>query len=165
MKTTVARGVAMRPTTGRLVGVAVLTFAVSLVGAVLALVFQWPTQFDGSGQPTITAREFILQGTATSIPVIPWLALGVFALLARSRRWWGTAAVVGLCLLAVIMSIGAMGEAFAEETPHVPRAVLVTSGAVYGLLAALLLLAGIADLVERMRGRQPEGGRPMIRGR
>ena len=76
----------MRPTTRRLVGVALLLFAVSLVGAVLALIFEWPTQFDGSGRPTITVREFILQGTATSIPVMPWLLLGVFAVLVRSRR-------------------------------------------------------------------------------
>ena len=145
----------MRPTTRRLVRVAWLTFAVSLVGAVLALVFEWPTQFDGSGRPNITAREFVLQGTATSIPVVPWLALGVFAFLARSRRWWGTAAVVGLCLLAVLFFIGSMGEAFAGDTPHVPRAVLIAAGVAGGLLAVLLLLAGVTDLIDRMRtGRQ-----------
>ena len=144
----------MRPTTRRLVWVAAFIFVVSLVGAVLALIFEWPTQFDGSGRPNITLREFILQGTATSIPVMPWLAPGIFALLARSRRWWGTLAVVGLCLLAVLFFIGGIGEVFAAETPHVPRAVLVTSGVVYVLLAVLLLLAGVAELIDRIRARR-----------
>ncbi len=146
----------MRPTTRRLVGVAAFIFTVSLVGAALALIFEWPTQFDGSGRATITVREFVLQGTATSIPVVPWLLLGLFAVLARSRRWWGTLAVVDLCLLAVLSFIGSMGEAFAEDTPHVPRAVLTTTGVLGGLLAVLLLLAGMADLVDRRRvKRQP----------
>ena len=145
----------MRPTTRRLVGVALLLFAVSLVGAVLALIFQWPTQFDGSGRPTITLREFILQGTATSIPVIPWLALDGCAVLARSRRWWGTIAVVALCLLAVPFVIASLGEAFAPDTPHVPRAVLVTSGVVGGLLSVLLLALDISDLLDRIRTRRP----------
>ena len=144
----------MRPTTRRLVSVATLIFVASAVGAVLALVFGWPTQFDGSGNPEITASEFVTGGTATSIPVVPWAALALFALLARSRRWWGTAAAVGLCLLAVLFFIGGMGEAFAPPTPYVPRAVLIGSGSVYGLLAVVLLLCGIADLVGRARARR-----------
>lgn len=87
----------------------VIYFA-SLVGAVLAVGFAWPTQFGGSGEPNISTGEFISKGTATSIPIVPWLALGGFALLVRSPRWWGTLAAVGLCLLAVVFFIGSMGE-------------------------------------------------------
>jgi len=144
----------MRPATRRLVLVSGLIFLVSAVGAILALIFQWPTQFDGSGESTITAREFILRGTATSIPVVPWIALGVFAFLARSRRWWGTLAVVGLCVLAVLFCVGGMGEAFAPATPHAPRSVLVASGVVAGLLAVALLLSGLAELVDQLRARR-----------
>ncbi|MGH3089128.1 MAG: hypothetical protein ACRDSJ_17665 [Rubrobacteraceae bacterium] len=143
----------MRPSTKRLVSVAALTFAVSLVGAVLALVFQWPTQLDGSGRPNVTAGEFVTGGTAISIPVFPWIALGVFALLARSRRWWGTVAVVGLCLLGPLFVVGGLGEAFAPATPHVPRAVLVVSGVVYIFLGLSLLLCGVLDLIDRARTR------------
>lgn len=139
-----------RPATKRLISVAALTFAVSLVGAVLAIVFQWPTQFDGSGSPNVTAGEFVTGGTATSIPLVPWIALGVFALLARSRRWWGTIAVVGLCLLGPLFVIGGMGEAFAPATPHVPRAILVVSGLVYGFLGLSLLISGVLDLADRV---------------
>ncbi len=77
----------MRPTTRRVVSVAILINVVSLVGLVLALIFQWPTQFDGSGNPNVTAGEVVTGGTATSIPLVPWIALIVFTLLARSRRW------------------------------------------------------------------------------
>lgn len=155
----------MRPSTKCLVSVAALTFAVSLVGAVLALIFQWPTQLDGSGSPNVTAGEFITGGTATSIPLFPWIALGVFALLARSRRWWGTLAVVGLCLLGPLFVIGGMGEAFAPPTPYVPRLALVVSGLVYGFLGLSLLLAGILDLVDRARARRTSKNQSMYERR
>jgi uncharacterized membrane protein HdeD (DUF308 family) len=38
--------------------------------------------------------------------------------------------------------------------PFVPRAVLVAAGVVYGLLGLALLLAGIADLIDRVRARR-----------
>ena len=79
----------MRPTTRRLFSVAALIFISSVVGLVLALVFQWPTQLGGgSGVPNITAGELVANGTVTSLPLYPWIALTVFALLARSRRCW-----------------------------------------------------------------------------
>jgi hypothetical protein len=132
--------------------IAALVFVVSTVGLVLALVFQWPTQFDGSGSPNVTAGEVVTGGTATSIPLGPWVALAVFAFLARSRRWWGTLVVVMLCLLGVFV-IGGLGEAFAPSTAYVPRAVLVGAGVVYGVLGLSLVLSGTAELIDRARAR------------
>ncbi len=143
----------MRPTRRRLVLIAALIFVVSTVGLVLAIIFQWPTQFDGSGNPNVTAGEVVTGGTATSIPLGPWVALAVFAFFARSRRWWGTLGVVALCLLGAIFIIGAFGEAFAPSTPYVPRSVLVGAGVVYGALGLSLVLSGIAELVDRARAR------------
>ena len=77
----------MRPTGQRLFSVAVLICAVSVLDLILAVVFQWPTQFDGSGNPNVTAGEVVTGGTVTSLPLFPWIALAVFALLVRSRRW------------------------------------------------------------------------------
>ena len=95
----------MRPTTRRLFLVAVLIFVVSVVGLILALIFQWPAQLGGgSGRPNITAGELVANGTVASLPLFPWIALTVFALLARSRRWWGTIAVVVLYLLGRSLS-------------------------------------------------------------
>ena len=125
-------------------------------GVFLALVFEWPTQFDGSGAATVTMDELVTKGTATSIPFAPWVALGVFTTLARSRRWWGTVAVVLLCLLGPLFVIGGMGEAFAPANLYVSRAVLVTSGVVAAGLGLTLLASGVADLVDRRRtSRQP----------
>lgn len=143
-------------TTRRVVAVGTATFVISLLGLVLALVFEWPTQFDGSGAATVTMDELVTKGTATSIPFAPWIALGVFTTLARSRRWWGTVAVVLLCLLGPLFVIGGMGEAFAPANPYVSRAVLVTSGVVAAGLGLTLLASGVADLVDRRRtSRQP----------
>ena len=143
-------------TTRRVVAAGTATFVISLLGLVLALAFEWPTQFDGSGAATVTMDELVTKGTATSIPVAPWIALGIFTMLARSRRWWGTVAVVLLCLLGPLFVIGGMGEAFAPANPYVSRAVLVTSGVVATGLGLTLLASGVADLVDRRRtSRQP----------
>ncbi len=79
------------------------------------------------------------------------IALAVFALLGRIRRWWGTLAVVKLCLPTTSFVIGARGEVFVPATPHVSHVLLVASGAMYDLLALSLLLSGIAELVDRVR--------------
>jgi hypothetical protein len=141
----------MRPTTRRLVSVAGLIFVVSVIGLVLAVLFQWPTQFDGSDNPNVTAGEVVTGGTVTYLPLLPWIALAVFAFLARSRRWWGTLAVVVLSLLGVLFIIGGLGEAFAPPTPYVPRVVLIAAGVVYGGLGLALVLSGIAELMDRVR--------------
>jgi hypothetical protein len=142
----------MKPTTRRLVSVAGLIFIASVVGLVLALIFQWPAQLGGgSGNPNITPGELVANGTVTSLPLGPWIALTLFALLARSRRWWGTIAVVVLCLLGALFIFGGLGEAFAPPTPYVPRVVLIAAGVVYGGLGLALLLSGIAELIDRVR--------------
>ena len=80
----------------------------------------------------------------------------MFALLARSRRWWGTIAVVLLCLLGALFIFGGLGEAFAPSTPYVLRAVLITAGVVYAGLGLALVVSGITDLIDRVRTkRQP----------
>jgi peptidoglycan/LPS O-acetylase OafA/YrhL len=146
----------MRPTTQRLFSVAVLIFTVSVVGLILAIIFQWPTQFDGSGNPNATAGEAVTGGTVTSLPLFPWIALAVFALLTRSRRWWGSLAVLVLCFLGALFVLGGLGEGFAPSTPYVPRVMLVAAGVVYVLLGLSLLLSGIADLIDRARAvRRP----------
>ena len=146
----------MRPTTQRLFSVAVLICAVSVLGLIPAVIFQWPTQFDGSGNPNATAGEAVTGGTVTSLPLFPWIALAVFALLVRSRRWWRSLAVLVLCFLGALFVLGGLGEAFARSTLYVPRAVLVTAGVVCVLLGLSLLLSAIADLIDRARaGRRP----------
>ena len=80
------------------------------------------------------------------------VALAVLTLLAPSRGWWGTLAVVGLCVLAGLTFVGSLGEALAPPTPDVSRAVLLASGVVGVLLAASLFL------------RRPGAGRQAVEG-
>lgn len=90
-------------------------------------------------------------GTVLAIPLFPWIALVVFALLARSRRWWGTVAVVALTLLSTLFIFGGLGEAFASDTPFVPRAVLIAASVIYGGLGSALVVTGLLDLWDRFR--------------
>ena len=147
----------MRPSTRRLFLVCVPICITSAIGFVLAVIFQWPSEFV-LGEVTehnVTLAD-IMSGTVTSVPLVPWGTLVVFALLARSRRWWGTLAVVVLCLLGGIFIIGGLGEAFTPATPYVSRAVLVSAGVIYVLLGLSLMLFGTADLIDRFRTwRQP----------
>ena len=148
----------MSPTTQRLFNTAMLLFVVSLVGLVLALIFDWPAQLGGGdGSQHLTFRDAVLLGSVTSLPPIPWIALTLFGLLIPARRWWGTVAVVGLILLGALFIFGGLGEAFAPEssTEIVPRAVLVIGGGVYVAFGLALIWFGIADLRHRMRSGQP----------
>lgn len=143
----------MQPTTKRLVSVAALISAVSFFGFVLAFIFQWPSYFVPGGvaaDSKVTLGDLV-DGTPLSIPLVPWAVLIAFTFLASSRRWWGTIAVVVLCLLGMLFIFGGWGEAFGPPNPDVPRAVLLAAGLVYGLLGLSLLLSGILDLIDRIK--------------
>ena len=142
-----------RPTTRRLTVAAAVALGVWALGAVLAVAARWPAQFGGSGDPDAVAAEFVARGTATAPPLPLLVVVAGLALLARSRRWWGTAAVAGLCVVAVLTLVGSLGEALAPPTPDVPRAVLVASGAVGAAVSLALLAAGVLELRDRRRAR------------
>ena len=126
----------MRPTTRRLVSVAALMLAMSVIGFILAVIFDWPgwARLSGRPSPTVTVSD-IMQGTLTSIPLPPMIVI-----LARSRRWWGTLAVVALCLLGVLFFFATLAEV--QPNPYVPLAVLVGAIAVYGILSLSVGLVG-----------------------
>ena len=147
----------MRPTTRRLVSVAALILIVSITGFVLAVIFDWPglARFGGAPSQNVTLSD-IVQGTLTSIPLPPMIALAVFAVLARSRRWWGTLAVVALCLLGVLFFFAALAEV--QPNPYVPRVVLVGAVVAYSILGLLLVLSGVIDLIDRARQRRRASG-------
>ena len=137
----------------RVFTVAAALIVLSLVGFVLALVFQWPSDFvlGEKADSKVTLADFV-PGTVTSIPAVPFAVLVVATLLVRSRRWWGTVANVVLALLGGVFIVGGLGE-ITSESADVPRAVLVVAGAVYVLLGAALIVTGVLDLVGRWRNR------------
>jgi hypothetical protein len=145
----------MRPTTKRLLSVAVLISAVSAIGFLLAFVFQWPSHFViGEVEDARVTLQDLIVGTPASIPLVPWAMLIVATLLASSRRWWGAIGVVALCLLGMVFVIGGWGEAFGPPNPEVPRAVLFASGVVYASLGLSLSLCAVLALIDRVRRRR-----------
>jgi hypothetical protein len=129
---------------------------VILVLAVLSLVARWPHQFGGSGSRQHILSDFVTSGTATAPPLFIIVIFGVIAFAVARRDRWGTAALVFLLVLAVLMAVGSLGEALAAATPDVPRPVQYLSGA-FGLLAApLLFTLGAAALWERRPRRLPK---------
>lgn len=138
----------------RLTSTAVIISLVSLVGFVLCLIFQWPSQFvlGEVADSTVTLSDLV-SGTALSTPLAPWVVLIACALLATSRRWWGTVAVVLLCLLGVVFVIGGWGEAFGPTNPYVPHMVLLVGGILWMLLGLSLLTFGVLEIINRLRSR------------
>ena len=128
--------------------------SVSLVGFLLALIFQWPSDFvlGAEADSRVTPGEDLVAGTVTSIPLVPWLVLVVSALLVRSQRWWGTVAAVVLTLPGGLVIVGGLGEVTSQNA-HVPKAVLVVAGATYALLGLALLISGALALFSRVRRR------------
>lgn len=135
----------------RVFAVALVLISMSVVGFMLALIFQWPSDFVLGDEPDANVTlEDVVTGTVTSIPLEPFLLLVVCALLVRSRRWWGTAATVVLTLLGGLFIVGGLGEVTSENA-NVPQVVLVAAGAVYALLGLTLLVSGVLALVARRR--------------
>lgn len=145
-----------RSTQQALVLVGAVLSIVSLLGFVLCLLFQWPSQFvlGGTADSRVTLADLV-SGTVLSPPLVPWVILVVATSLATSRRWWGTAATIVLSLLGVVFTIGGWGEAFGPANPSVPRMVLVVGGIVWMLLGLSLAAFGARELLTRLRPGLP----------
>ena len=141
------------PAGSRVFAIALVLISLSLVGFLLALVFQWPSDFVLGDKPDskVTLGDFV-PGTVTSIPLAPFGVLVVSTLLVRSRRWWGLLANVVLTLLGCIFVVGGLGE-ITSDNADVPKAVLVVAGATYVLLGVALVVSGTLDLLGRWRDR------------
>jgi hypothetical protein len=134
---------------------AVFVVALEAVLTVVGVAAEWPTQFGDPGDPDDVARAWIGRGTAVSAPLGPISVLLAAAILSRRRDRWELVGVGLIAVVALLMCIGALGEAFAEATPDVPRGVLVGSGILGVAIAAGLLGLCVRQLAERRRGRVP----------
>jgi hypothetical protein len=137
----------------RVFAVGLLIISLSLLGFVLALIFQWPSDFVLGDEPDaeVTLGDFV-PGTVTSIPLAPFAVLVVATALVRGRRWWGVIANVVLTLIGGVFVVGGLGE-ITSDNPEVPKAVLVVAGATYVSLGLTLVATGALDLVSRWRAR------------
>lgn len=137
-----------------------LLLILMVVGAIVSIAAGWPAQFGGKGDPDEVASEFFSRGTALAPPFVPLLLFAIFVPLARRTDRWGTAAVIGTLLLSVVFIVGSLGEAFAEPTPDVPRAALVTIGVVGTLISGMVLVTGLAFLRERGESKRVASSQP-----
>ena len=131
----------------RFVRAALAVFALQIVLAVVSIVVNWPSQFDGVG--TDAREEFTTRGTAVAPPLVPMAVFAAGIALAARRDRWTTVGVVVVCLMCTLFVVGSLGELFAEPTDDVPRAVLVASGALGALLYGGLLAYGMRQLARR----------------
>jgi len=133
----------------RLFVFAVVVSVLNVVAAVVASIFNWPAQFAGVG--TDAGKEYLTRGTAISAPLLPAALLLVVVWRARDPGPSGRVAIIAAYLTALVVFTGGMGEAFAEPTEDVPKAVLVASGIGWTLIAAALVYLARAAAVERRR--------------
>lgn len=126
---------------------AAVVLALNVVATVVAIAVNWPSQFGQVG--TDAGEEFVLTGTAISAPLLPVVLLVVIVLLARRPGGLGWVAIIAAYLTAVVVLVGAMGELVAEPTVDTPKAVLITAGLAWSLVAVVLTLLATAAVVER----------------
>jgi hypothetical protein len=146
--------------TKRLVSVAGLNLILQFIGAAISIAKKLPYEFGGAGDPNQVAQDFVRGGgTALSSPLIPLLVLAVFIVLALRRDGWGTLAVGGITLLAVVFTVAGSQEPILWRTLRaspfgVLETIVVALGGVGILLSLLMLVFGVLELRERVRAWQ-----------
>ena len=109
------------------------------------------------GDPRNVAGDFVGGGgTALSAPLIPLLILAALLAVAWRQDRWGTWAVGGLTLLAILFAVAGAQEPILWRTlqaaPFGPFSGLVVVLSAGGFILSLLMLVfGILGLIERAR--------------
>ncbi len=124
-----------------------------IVATIVAIVLNLPAQFGDTG--TDAGSEFATRGTAISPPIAPLIILAGSLLLLRRRDRWATVGCVIIGLLGVLFTTGSIGEAAANGTPDVPKAVLLGSGIVGSVIGATLVFLAVAAVTARSRASKP----------
>ncbi|MGH9920720.1 MAG: hypothetical protein ACRD6W_17850, partial [Nitrososphaerales archaeon] len=133
------------PTALRIAVPAVL--AVIVIEAAWSIAARWPHQFGGQGNRHQVLSEFVSSGgTALAPPLVLVILLGLIAIGVQRNDRWRSAATVLLIPVAVVMAIGAAGEALAKATPNVPHSAPIAGGTVGALLSLMLLALAIGSL-------------------
>ncbi len=117
--------------------VAVVAFHV--VTTALCVAMRWPAQFGGAGDPDNVAAEMWLRGTAIGAPVLLTAVLALATVAAARPGRIGTAGIVVIVLMSLLIIVGGSGETFGIPSPDVPTAVLIFSGVSNVLLSLVTL--------------------------
>ena len=132
---------------------AIAITVLNLVAIFVAVLANWPTQFAGPG--TDAGKEFLNSGTAISQPILPAALLLVVIWRAREESSAGWAAVVAAYIAALFILVRALGEAMADPSGDTSKALMVSSGITWTLIAAGLAALATAAAKERRRD-QPQ---------
>lgn len=128
----------------------VAVLGLNVMAAVVAIVVNWPAQFDGVGMDA--ESEFLSRGTAISAPLLPVVLLVIAAVLSHRGDAWHWVGFAGAYLAGILLVVGAVGEFTATGTADTPRSVLMAAGVAWSIIAVLLiLLATVAVLQRRHR--------------
>ncbi len=152
---------ALPPARRRLVVAGAVLVVASVAGFLLALVMQWPRPV-APNTPLRTSVGWgdVVDGTATSVPLVPFLLLLGATALARSQRERGPAGAVVVLGLMGILFLSAGIAAFSTSNPFVPGAALTAAGIAYALLGLGLAVCAALAMRERLIAalpRPPEG--------
>jgi hypothetical protein len=131
---------------------ALVVLIANVLAATLAVAVNWPSQFGGV-VGTDAGQDWLSRGTAISAPLAPVICFVLIAILVRFRTWVGWLGIGLAFLTAVLVFVGGMGELIAEPTVDVPRAVLITAGVLWGVIAVILVVLGTAATRERRAHR------------
>ena len=144
--------VADGPANTRLSVFALAVLIANVLAATLAVAVNWPSQFGGV-VGTDAGQDWLSRGTAISAPLAPAVCFVLIAILVRfgSRVGW---LGIGLAFLTgVLVFAGGMGELIAQPTELAPRAVLIASGVMWGVISAIFIVLGSAATRERLAHR------------
>jgi hypothetical protein len=141
--------VVQAPADARLSLFALAVLVANALAAILAVALNWPSQFGGV-VGTDAGQEWLSRGTAISAPLAPAVCFVLVAILVRSAGWVGWLGIGLTFLTAVLVLVGGMGELIAEPTADVTRTVLVASGVLWGVVAAVFVVLGVAAVRERL---------------
>lgn len=130
---------------------ALVVLVANVLAAALAVWVNWPSQFGGVG--TDAGQDLLSRGTAISAPLAPVLCFILVAVMVRFGNWVGWLGVVLAFLTGVLVFVGGMGELVAQPTEDTPRAVLIAAGVVWGVIAGIFVVLGIAAARERLAHR------------
>ena len=132
---------------------ALILVVLNAVAAVVAVAANWPSQFGDVG--TDAGSDVLTRGTAISAPLLPVVLLLVVIVLARRPNALGWVAIVVAYVTALMVGIGGVGEMVADETSDVSKAVLVTAGIVWLVVASTLAWLATRAAAERRAARVP----------
>ncbi|WP_377644949.1 hypothetical protein [Oryzobacter terrae] len=118
----------------------------------LATAVNWPSQFGGV-VGTDAGQEWLSRGTAISAPLAPVACFVLIAILVRSGSWAGWVGIGLAFLTGGLVLVGGMGELVAAPTGEVGRAVLITAGVLWAVVAATFVVLAIAAVRERLAHR------------